>query len=158
MVGTFIEHKKLVFEDFWLFLRSLSCIGSSGRLVGRISTKFRPNPRQPLPIRSKNRTLLTGGVINCTWGLNTYFAETMATITNRHNKNPLSWFHTIFGHMEALGFLYLLTRFPTLTPSGEQENEGKGAKSWEKGLWPKWHFLIVLKGIWHFRLEKKPVL
>ena len=32
--------------DFWLFLRSLSCIGSSGRLVGRISPKFRSNPRQ----------------------------------------------------------------------------------------------------------------
>ena len=36
-IGMFIEHQKLVFEDFWLFLRSLSYIGSSGRLVGRIS-------------------------------------------------------------------------------------------------------------------------
>ena len=33
-----------MFKDFCLFLRSLSCIGSSGRLVGRISPKFRPNP------------------------------------------------------------------------------------------------------------------
>ena len=40
----FLENRKLVFYDFWLFLRSLSCIGSSGRLVGRISPKFRPNP------------------------------------------------------------------------------------------------------------------
>ena len=29
--------KKWVFNDFWLFQMSLSCIGSSGRLVGRIS-------------------------------------------------------------------------------------------------------------------------
>ena len=49
-------NKKFFFDDFWLFVRSLSCIGSSGRLVGRISTKFRPNPRQPLPIRSKSVT------------------------------------------------------------------------------------------------------
>ena len=26
--------------DFWLFLKSLSCIGSSGRLVGRIPSSF----------------------------------------------------------------------------------------------------------------------
>ena len=32
-----IEHKKLVFNNFWLFLRSLSYIGSSGRLLGRFS-------------------------------------------------------------------------------------------------------------------------
>ena len=45
------ENTKLVFDNFWLFLRTLRYIGSSGRLVGRISTKFRANPRQPLPIR-----------------------------------------------------------------------------------------------------------
>ena len=41
---SFIEHVKLVFNDFWLFLRYLSYIGSSGRLVGILSRKFRPNP------------------------------------------------------------------------------------------------------------------
>ena len=30
--------KKYVFNDFWLFLRSLSYVGSSGRLVGRFCT------------------------------------------------------------------------------------------------------------------------
>ena len=38
--GKFIEHQKLRFNNFWLFLRSLSCIGSSGRLVGRIPPSF----------------------------------------------------------------------------------------------------------------------
>ena len=65
----------MVFEDFRLFLRSLSYIGSSGRLVERISNKFRLDPRQPLPIRSKDITLLTGGgkptfslkIWNCHW-------------------------------------------------------------------------------------------
>ena len=33
-----------------MFLRSLSGIGSSGKLVGRISPKFRPNPRQPFRV------------------------------------------------------------------------------------------------------------
>ena len=56
-----MENNKLVFKHFWLFLRSLSYIGSSGRLAGIISTKFRRNPRQPLPIRSTNINLLTGG-------------------------------------------------------------------------------------------------
>ena len=32
--------KKFMFKGFWLFLRSLSCIGSSGRLVGIISPSF----------------------------------------------------------------------------------------------------------------------
>ena len=68
-LGFVSNTKKYVFHYFCLFLRSLSCIASSGRLVGRISTKFRPNPRPHLPIRSKNITLLTGGVNNCTWGL-----------------------------------------------------------------------------------------
>ena len=45
-----MENKKLVFEDFWLFIRSLSCMGSSGRLVVRISPKLRPNPRKPIPL------------------------------------------------------------------------------------------------------------
>ena len=48
-----IVSKKLVLNDFWLFLRSLSYIGSSGRLVGRISTKSRPNQRQPLPLEDR---------------------------------------------------------------------------------------------------------
>ena len=38
------KHKKYAFKDFWLFLRSLSCIGSFRRLVGRITPKLRPNP------------------------------------------------------------------------------------------------------------------
>ena len=42
--------QKYVFNDLWLFLRSLSCIGSSRRLVGRISAKFRPNLRKPFPL------------------------------------------------------------------------------------------------------------
>ena len=36
-----IEFKKLVFDDFWLFLKSLSYLGSCGKLVGIISPKFR---------------------------------------------------------------------------------------------------------------------
>ena len=40
------NNKKYVFDDFWLFLRSLSYIGSSGKLVGRIYPKFRSNPPQ----------------------------------------------------------------------------------------------------------------
>ena len=44
--------KEYVVKKFWLFLRSLGCTGSSGRLVGRISPKFRQHPpsldtRQP---------------------------------------------------------------------------------------------------------------
>ena len=35
-----IVSKQVVCNDFWLFLRSLSCIGSSRRLVGRISAKL----------------------------------------------------------------------------------------------------------------------
>ena len=31
----------------------------------------------------------------------------------------------IFGHVEALGFLYFLTRFLTLNLSGKREHEGK---------------------------------
>ena len=44
------EQYKVGFNDFWLFLRSRSCTGSSGRLVGRIFSKFGPNPRKPLPL------------------------------------------------------------------------------------------------------------
>ena len=51
-----LKNQKLLFEVFWLFLRSLSCIGSTGRLVGKKSSKIRPNPRQPLPILSKVNT------------------------------------------------------------------------------------------------------
>ena len=40
-------------------------------------------------------------------------------------KIMLTPFHMIFGHLEALGFLYLLTKFPTLIPSGKRENEGE---------------------------------
>ena len=40
----FIENEKLVFNDFYLFLRSLSCTRSFGRLVGIISPKFRLDP------------------------------------------------------------------------------------------------------------------
>ena len=73
----YIENKKLIFQKFWLFLMSLTCIGSSGRLVGTISPKFRPNPRKPLPMRSKNITLLTeGGVITRTWGLKIFDKHT----------------------------------------------------------------------------------
>ena len=42
----FIVSKKYVFIYFWLFLGSLSCVGSSRSLVGRTSPKFRPNPPQ----------------------------------------------------------------------------------------------------------------
>ena len=40
----YIVSKTCIFKDCWLFLRSLSNIGSSERPVGRISSKFRPNP------------------------------------------------------------------------------------------------------------------
>ena len=50
-------------------IRSQSCIGSSGRLVGRISTKFRPNPRQPLPILSylSQSTLVSCLCLSVSW-------------------------------------------------------------------------------------------
>ena len=35
-----------MFKDFRFFLRSLSCMGNSGRLIGIISPKFRRNPPQ----------------------------------------------------------------------------------------------------------------
>ena len=37
------EHKTYAFKYFWLFLRSLSCIGRCGRLVGQKIPKFCPN-------------------------------------------------------------------------------------------------------------------
>ena len=63
-VGNVIENQKFMFEDVWLFPWSLSYIGSSGRLVGRTSTKFQTNARQPLPMRSKNRN----GTFTRGWG------------------------------------------------------------------------------------------
>ena len=38
-------------------------------------------------------------------------------------RNAMACFYMIFGHAEALGFLYLLTGFLAVTPSGKRENE-----------------------------------
>ena len=46
--------EQYLLNDFWLFLRSLSCTGSSGRLVGKKSPKFHLNPGKPLPIQSEH--------------------------------------------------------------------------------------------------------
>ena len=44
---------------FWLLFRSLSCLESCGRLVGAISTKFRPNPSSWDRVMTKKRKKLT---------------------------------------------------------------------------------------------------
>ena len=46
-LGNFIENEELSYKDFWLFLRSLSSIGSSRMLVGRI----------PLQVSSKSEAI-----------------------------------------------------------------------------------------------------
>ena len=48
-------HLKKVVKDFWLFLRSLSFIGSSGSLAGRISAICRLNPSPWCRVTTKNR-------------------------------------------------------------------------------------------------------
>ena len=47
MISTYFFLKILsdVFDCFGLLFWSRSCLKSSGRLLGTISTKFRPNPR-----------------------------------------------------------------------------------------------------------------
>ena len=59
------ESKRYVFNDFWLFLTSLTCIGSSGRFVGRnspqVSSKsvlVTPNYLQKLAQRTKNKKII----------------------------------------------------------------------------------------------------
>ena len=42
-----------------------------------------------------------------------------------HNSKCRGPFYMIFGCVEALGFLYLLTGFLTLNPSGKRENKEK---------------------------------
>ena len=44
---------------FWLLFRCLSCLGRSGRLVGWISTKFRPNPSSWCRVMIKKLNFLT---------------------------------------------------------------------------------------------------
>ena len=43
-----------VFECFWLLFWSRSCLKSSGRLLGTISTKFRANPTTGVQVISSN--------------------------------------------------------------------------------------------------------
>ena len=43
-----------VFDCFWLLFWSRSCLKSSGRLLGTISTKFRANPTTGVQVISSN--------------------------------------------------------------------------------------------------------
>ena len=49
IVSDFFENLNCVFLCFWLIFWSTSCFKSSGRLLGTISTKFRPNPTSSDP-------------------------------------------------------------------------------------------------------------
>ena len=53
--SVFLELSFSFFFVFWSFSRALSCLERSGKVLGFISTKFRPNPRSWDRVMTKKR-------------------------------------------------------------------------------------------------------